>query len=270
MHEMDQWDRFLRLQSRRFPLPYVNGMRHAAKIESYCSFHSHPVLEIVYHPTGKGVTRIRKGETIPFKEQSVLVYAPHEEHDQTMECDGEDLCVQISLPSKSPRRGFTLSHIHPVIAEEIRMLSQGYTGVNPQDQAIFNLRATAVLFSLIRLSLDSWKNQEASISQQHVSKAIDYIRNHLSEIQSLSQVVDHVGISHDHLRHLFKSMQGKSLVRHLNEARIERAKSLLVHSPLPLKQIAELCGFKDEYYFSAVFRSLAHVAPGHYRQSHSS
>ena len=47
--------------------------------------------------------------------------------------------------------------------------------------------------------------------------------------------------------------------------RIERAKTLLVHSQLSLKQIATLCGFRDEYYFSAVFRRFADLPPGRYR-----
>jgi AraC-like DNA-binding protein len=40
----------------------------------------------------------------------------------------------------------------------------------------------------------------------------------------------------------------------------------LRHSRLPLKQIATLCGFKDEYYFSAVFRQLTQSSPGDFRR----
>ena len=32
-----------------------------------------------------------------------------------------------------------------------------------------------------------------------------------------------------------------------------------------MKQIATMCGFKDEYYFSAVFRKFTATAPGAYQ-----
>jgi transcriptional regulator GlxA family with amidase domain len=104
-------------------------------------------------------------------------------------------------------------------------------------------------------------------TERHVRKAEHYINEQYGKIDSLRQVAEAIGIGYDHLRHSFKARRGKSLVRQLNEVRVERAKALLAHSRLPLKQISSMCGFRDEYYFSAVFRKLAHAAPGRYREN---
>jgi len=99
----------------------------------------------------------------------------------------------------------------------------------------------------------------------HPAVEIVFMSEHFAGISSLRDVAEHVGVSHDHLRHLFIKARGRSLIRHLNEIKVARAKILLTNSPLPLKQIAATCGFKDEYYFSAVFRRLTNLSPGLYR-----
>ena len=101
--------------------------------------------------------------------------------------------------------------------------------------------------------------------EEHVAAAELFIRENFASIRSLRNVAATAGIGYDHLRHLFKKTRGRSLVQYLNEVRMERATTLLVHSRLPLKQIATMCGFRDEYYFSAVFRRHVRMPPGRYR-----
>jgi len=102
-------------------------------------------------------------------------------------------------------------------------------------------------------------------TQNYVQKAENYIRDHFTRIKNLPEVADAIGISYDHLRHVFKTARKKSLVQYLNDVRMERAKTLLIHSRLPLKQVAAMSGFADEYYFSAVFNRLVQMPPGRYR-----
>ena len=270
---LSDWSGFLDSQTTQRPLAFIAGMRHVVGKGPSCGFHSHPAIEIVYHPVGAGVTRVENGQAIHFQEGSAVVYAPHVRHDQSMTRPGEDLCVQVACPSgrfSRPRDCLYLPQVesHAVI-EDIRTLSHGYTGASRLEQTIFNLRATATLLALVNSACISWRSRTATQAERHVEKAEQFIREHLVEIKSLDDVAEAVGISHDHLRHVFRQQRGKSLIRHLNEARIERAKSLLAHSRLPMKQIASLCGFGDEYYFSSTFRKFTRAAPSHYRRDHS-
>ena len=86
------------------------------------------------------------------------------------------------------------------------------------------------------------------------------------DLEALAQGLKEV-VSHDYLRHCFKDRYRGSLAGWLSEVRIERAKELLVHSRLPLKTVAAMCGFANERYFSSVFRKREACAPGEFRRS---
>jgi len=231
--------------------------------------HSHHAFEIVYHPRGKGITRLGKDRFVSFDRGDVIVYAPDEMHDQVMEHEGEDLCVTIAMPRgrvRLPQACFRVPRVEDSsVLEDIRVLSRGGIRLHPTEQAIFNLRATSTLYALVHLACASSEATDESSLRNYTLKAENYIRNHFPQIKNLSEIAEAIGISYDHLRHVFKSERGKSLVQYLNEVRMERAKTLLIHSRMPLKQVATMCGFKDEYYFSAVFNRSAQMPPGRYR-----
>jgi len=68
------------------------------------------------------------------------------------------------------------------------------------------------------------------------------------------------------LRHLFIEHGGPGLNRLLNQTRIERVKELLVHSRLPIKEIASMSGFKTERYLSTRFKQFTGVGPSAFRR----
>ena len=250
-------------------MEFVHGSRHTLAQGASCAMHFHSSIEIVYHPLGRGITRMDEGCTISFDEGSALIYAPNERHDQVLDIEGEDLCVKIAAPPGSlslPKRCLHLPAVKsPALIEDIHMLTRGHVQLAPMEQAILNLRATSLLLALVHQAC-TWTNEDKQNSSlTYVLKAEQHIRENFASIESMQQIADHVGISHDHLRHTFRSLRTKSMVSYLNEIRIDRAKNLLVHTLLPLKQVATMCGFKDPYYFSTVFKSIARTSPGRYR-----
>ncbi len=254
----------------RPPLAFVTGMRNQVAREAYCPFHSHREIEIVYHPSGRGMTRLGNRREIAFAPSDAVLYPPNEPHDQTMVEEGEDFCIQIAVPIGRKVQPLSTLHVANIasaaLADAIKALSRGYSGLSAIEQAILDLRATTVLMELIHTACIENEQGTLTEGERHVVKAERYIAENFGQIGSMNEVASEVGISHDHLRHLFKELRGKSLIRHVNEVRIERAKTLLVQSILPLKQISSLCGFSDEYYFSTVFRSLTGTTPGRHRR----
>ena len=271
MSHLQSWADFLKKQAQAPPLLFVSGVRHPVSVDVISALHSHPSMEIVYHPIGYGTTMVHRDPPIPFCEGSAVIYVPCEPHDQIVDKDGEDHCVRIAVPPTSDPLPQSCLYVPRVenasVREDMLLLSRGQPRLSPVEKAIFNLRATAVLLGLIQIACDYRHQEEADLAEQHLLKAEQYIREYYASIGSLADVARHVGVSQDYLRHIFKLRRGKPLVRHLSEVRIDRARNLLRHSQLPMKQIASLCGFKDEYYFSAVFRRLALTSPGAYRQA---
>jgi len=265
------WSDFQHRQTNALPLSFVHGMRHSLDGGVSCAMHSHPVIEIVYHPSGHGVTRTERHEELPFQPGSAVISPPKHLHDQVLENGGEDFCVQIAPPPGKgilPKTRLYIPFVdNPCTREEIHLLSAGRPGLSAVEQSVYNLRATALLLELIRIAASRQAHDAADPAEQHVLTAEQYIRENFSTIGSLPALAARVGVSYDHLRHAFRARRGITLIRHLNDVRIERAQMLLKHSRLPLKQVATMCGFKDEYYFSAVFQRYTKTSPGGYRHA---
>jgi AraC-like DNA-binding protein len=270
MTALASWSPLLEGPLRKGPFQFIHGMRHTVPLGLSCRPHAHPDIEIVYHPIGRGLSRSPEQDNLPFREGHVVIYAPGQIHDQINDAEGEDLCIQIAAPpgseKKLPHHGFSVGPLTDLaLSGEIAALSKGKIGLGASEQAILDFRATAVLLDLIQLARDGEFEPRNASSEHRVLQAERYIGEHFGQIENLGEVATHVGVSHDHLRHAFKAHRGKSLVRHLTDVRVARAQALLLHSLLPLKQIAAMCGFRDEYYFSAVFRRCIGTPPGAYR-----
>lgn len=268
MAKASPWAKYLERQAARPPLIFVHGMRHATPVQPPCPMHAHAELEIVYHPVGRGATTV-DGRTVEFGEGSAVIHPPGQRHDQVMETEGEDLCVKIAAPRGGPAFPRECLHVPridtPSLIEDLRLLAGVGAALQPAAQALCNLRATTALLSLVELACRSWNHQQAGRAERCVAQAEEYLRERFATVESLREVAEAVGLSADYLRHEFRRQRGCSLIDYVTTLRVDRARTLLVHSRLPLKQIATLCGFRDEYYFSRVFQRRTRTTPARYR-----
>jgi AraC-like DNA-binding protein len=262
------WGDALFSHSGRTPFRFLAGMRVRMEGKGYCAPHHHKGMEVVYHHKGSGHTRLPSGNR-NFAAGSVVIYGPAQEHDQTADTACEDLCVQIGVPPALGRKCLGALYVPSVASqwarEDLRALSSASPAENTRKQHILNLRATALTLHLLQLASEAHEETVVPRPALLVRRAAQYMEEHLASLQTLGDVAVHLSVSYDYLRHIFKSETGQSLVQYLTALKIQRAKVLLRSSPLPLKQIATDCGFRDEFYFSAVFRRLAAEPPGAFR-----
>ncbi|WP_123041405.1 helix-turn-helix domain-containing protein [Cohnella candidum] len=95
-----------------------------------------------------------------------------------------------------------------------------------------------------------------------VRQAIDFMELHFSDGDlNADSIAQHLGISRDHLRHVFKEETGQTLLDKLTDIRMEHAKTLLDQGNLKIYEIAERVGFRNSQYFSQVFRKSTGVNP---------
>jgi AraC-like DNA-binding protein len=263
---MKSWELLLKEFSGLFT--FVAGLRHLVGKDDYCPFHRHPNLEMVYHPRGKGRTSTEDRMSANFAPGEVVLYAPMRAHDQTMTEQGEDVCIHLALPPRLGSRLPSLLHVVNATArqrEELEYLGARQGQRNFVGQRVDALRATALLLDLVQTASTSLQEGKRRPGMRKVQMAKDFMDDQFAVIKSLEEVALQVDLSHDRLRHLFKEETGTSLIGYLTGIRIAHAKILLENSPMPLKQVAASCGFKDEYYFSAVFRKLMKKPPGAFR-----
>ena len=100
-----------------------------------------------------------------------------------------------------------------------------------------------------------------------IQKIIAYIDTDLQTDLSLKTFAKYLNVNASYLSTLFSKEVGLPISEYVNKARVSHAKKLLLGTDLPIKSIAEQCGFSDTHYFSRVFRKLEGTTPNAYRQS---
>lgn len=98
-----------------------------------------------------------------------------------------------------------------------------------------------------------------------VYHAMEFVKSHYAEKISLAQVAEYVGLNKSYFSSLFKSETGMSMMAYIHSVRVERSKVMLMDASLGLAEVAALCGFEDQSYFTKIFKRVTGVTPKRYR-----
>ncbi len=94
---------------------------------------------------------------------------------------------------------------------------------------------------------------------------VEYIHENLHKKLTIRNIMSGYGSSQDHLTRLFREHTGFSPVRYINRCRIDKAKELLMDNEIKIKEVADLTGFNDEFYFSRLFKRQEGISPKNFR-----
>jgi AraC-like DNA-binding protein len=104
---------------------------------------------------------------------------------------------------------------------------------------------------------------------ERLRPAFDRIARDYHNVIAIDDLAAEVGVTPQHFCRLFKSATGRRPFEYLNAYRIARSKDLMVQRPdLPIRAIAEQCGYESLNYFCSVFRRFEGMSAGHYRKLH--
>ena len=98
-------------------------------------------------------------------------------------------------------------------------------------------------------------------------RAERYIWENYSRKLSLDEIARASGLSAPYFSTIFKEEMGVNLSNYINSLRVEKAATLLTGTGKLLSEIAGLCGFEDQSWFSKIFKSHTGMSPGKYRES---
>ena len=99
-----------------------------------------------------------------------------------------------------------------------------------------------------------------------ILSALVYIDGHYQEEITVDILSTRVRKSRNYFSTLFKQEMGMPFTEYLNRYRVEQAKKLLEVSVDLSGEIAGKVGFRDEKYFSAVFKKIEGCTPTEYRR----
>ncbi len=114
----------------------------------------------------------------------------------------------------------------------------------------------------------SHRQQRENADTIPIEKAKEYISMHLGDALSLDLVAEYVRLNPIYLSALFKKSTGTNFLSYVTEARIEKAKELLLETESQIAEIAGKIGYFDVKYFSKTFRKITGITPQQYRKLH--
>lgn len=135
-------------------------------------------------------------------------------------------------------------------------------------------RSTEILKKLHEIADELFGPEQLSMEEtgetknSHVEQVKQYMEEHYYENLTLQEVADKVGITPSYVSTLFSRNLSCGFVDYLNQIRIEHACSYLTQNYLKTYEIAYKVGFRDEKYFSKVFRKIKGQTPSEYRKLH--
>lgn len=136
-------------------------------------------------------------------------------------------------------------------------LARGTAGDTPRMTAIIS----AIVSELAHLA--------ASAQPTLVSQTRLYVQERLDRRITLTELADRAGMSKYHFIRRYSELAGCTPGEDVRRMRIERARSLVVSTPWPLRHIAEQVGLSSEFHLSRLFRQHLGVCPTELRQRSS-
>lgn len=103
-------------------------------------------------------------------------------------------------------------------------------------------------------------------SNDIIYQTVSYIAAHYTEELTLSKMAHDLGISQSSLSRVFSGTFHTNFNRYLNEARLDYACSLLLHSDHTILDICTRAGFDSQRTFNRVFQERYHMSPREYRK----
>ena len=102
-----------------------------------------------------------------------------------------------------------------------------------------------------------------------LSDALIFIRKHVADRLTASEVYAHLNRSHTAVDAAFRKVLGRTVQQTIAASRLETAYQLLRKSDLPIMRIAKKCGFASQEYFSRLFSAETGVSPAAWRSRNS-
>ncbi len=112
-------------------------------------------------------------------------------------------------------------------------------------------------------------NSRTHTAEKNLEKTEEFMKENVAGRYSLQHFAQIAHMSPHHYCSLFKTRYGFSPIEYFNRVKMRRARELLVHTALQVRQVARCLGFDDPYYFSRLFRKLVGVSPNEYRRLQS-
>lgn len=243
--------------------------------------HWHNEYEILYVIAGTTYVNV-DGVSYDVAPGEVFFISPGAVHYYTEPCEFNKICVIRLTEDFLKCFSAEVQNVYTVFLSDVLHIRKNarISGIIEEIQLVFHMEEevfaeSTLIGKALELLIYLYQNQSliaerASVKRNNDSecmdKMIDYIRKHLQEKVTLSDVAEHLGFSESYCSKYIKKKTNMNFLEYLNNERIEKAKQMLRLSDAPVTEIAYITGFSSIQSFNRVFKSFCEVSPTEYRK----
>ena len=211
-------------------------------------------------------------EKVPFSESHFIIHSPQTE--VTYIFNDEPLSYYwIHFTGKDARKileetGLRCDRIYKISERGMNKAIQAFQAMfdefmlrRPSYASMLSADCHALLVQLYRGAEEA----EQGYLRNRFDGCIRFIHNNSAENISIAMLAKQEMLSVSHFRALFREAFGCSPYEYLMKVRMSKATSYLLESNMRIGEIAALCGFSDQLYFSRLFARRYGISPTAYR-----
>ncbi|MHC1695844.1 MAG: helix-turn-helix domain-containing protein [Eubacteriales bacterium] len=169
----------------------------------------------------------------------------------------------VILPDKYNCDGNNVLEYINLLYNEVNYKRHGY-------RKVLNELIEHILFECQRSYYIDKKYEYISINSEvrntYYTAVIDYLHKYYSKKIMSSYIEKHVGLCYDYINGIIKMITGKTIMQCLYTIRMSVATELLSTTDFSITEIAEMCGFENNHYFSSRFKKYQGIQPSEYRK----
>jgi AraC-like DNA-binding protein len=135
-------------------------------------------------------------------------------------------------------------------------------------EPLYQIRASTAALAVVAevLACDRRAAQPSHV-ERLVQRAKFLMEENIYGEINLSAICDSLGVSASRLNEVFKAYTSMTPYQYFINIKIQKAKELLSRSDSSIKETAFRLGFKDEYYFSRLFKGKTGVSPSRWLEA---
>lgn len=167
----------------------------------------------------------------------------------------DDICNGVlPLDTKTARTAF-------------RLIQQIIHQFRHQPNKEWSCRARVFVFIFIEVFQPLYKQflECGELQDQFILDVIAYIHREINSTITIQKLCTRFHINRNTLNQRFRKTTGLSVIDYVIQRRISLAKYSLAFTELTIQEIAEACGFKEQTYFTKVFKQHVGIVPTLYR-----
>jgi len=152
----------------------------------------------------------------------------------------------------------------PELVKILRQLLD-YGGEGPFAELYYTAKIQEVLTFVLQRAFESGNyrslTDEILSDDAAISRVQIYITSHLEDNISNAKLALLACMSQAKLKYTFRRITGMTIMEYKNTVRLDRAKSMLIKTDLPIADISAACGFNSASAFTAFFKKHTGMTP---------